>query len=363
MSRTENPHLTQILDSQEDFAPDVDAVYEGITHGIRNRRHPRIGYVATAVVALALIAGSLAVIRLPDLRSEGDTAAGDRSLRTDTFRRTIQVGWMPAELNSAETVDVNDTTELFARTSVANNGLYADLQLMIEIYTVSWQPPASRPEWESITINGRPGWLASAPSITYIDWQVPSGRWARLRLASGFPAGAPGPYTQPRLETDARRVAESVTEGPSRPVRVGMTLTYLPANLIITGVRDSPSGCGSIQVSTGKARIVGTGRGRNADGVEIYFPEFAPRERFGISCGDLAQTLNLFPDLQDSNEVVDGRDVYRATRAKSVVVGGLPGGLAVFVQGPPIDIGRSPAAGGPDRDEIVKVALGVRVTP
>jgi hypothetical protein len=365
MSRTECPDLTRILDSQERFAPDVDIVRERVTVGIhRRRRRRRIGYAATAVAVLVLIGAGLAVIRPPDVRPDDGTAATDgRTLRTDAFRRTIEVGWMPAELTDNQTVAVDDTRELFAVTSVANNGMYADLHLSVQLFTSAWQPPTDRPDWEPTTVNGRPGWLASTSTGTYVDWQMPSGRWATLSLGTGT-AGAPGPFTQPRLQTDALRAAASVVEGPGQPVQVGIALTYLPSGMTITGVRGSTrvGGCGSITVSTGSARVVGTRQGRGTDGVELRYPAFAPREQFEVSCDDLALAVNGLPRLGVTDEVVDGRSVYKAAEFSSVVVAGLDGNLAAVVMGPPIVRGGSPTAAAPGIDEVVKIALGVRLT-
>jgi hypothetical protein len=313
--------LVEALQADERLAPDPSDVLAGVAGGIRRRRQRRLAGYAASAVALAVVAGTLAVT----LPSRTDRAEQPAGTATGEWNRTLRFGWLPDGLATPPLYQASDTEES-ALYPEANNGRY----LLVNLTKVDWRPRLDLPGWRQTQVGGRPARIISRPTRTLITWELPSGRWASLDYGQGRPGSRDA---QPGVETSAERIALGVTEGAPEPVRVAFSVGYLPEGMRVVGVRGaSPEGFGTIDAVSGTQRLVRNEDAATEDGISLEYPVLDNGDSLDISVHPGA--WNPGPGDKRTDDV-RGRPAYLLNRDDGIAVDSPDGYILVSTSGRP----------------------------
>lgn len=326
------------------FAPDAAGVLMGVHAGITRRRRRQRRHRITGAIALVVLAVATSV--LVTTRTRKPPPAEPRP--GNEWPSTLHVGWLPDDVHPLTS---HVSTQAYEELRYGELG--DRVRMTVNVDNIDLSDRIQGSTMHRIEINGRPALEPAAPDgfDAVVIWQLPSGRWASLRIekATDQPAA---------LQATGIRVAESVRE-TRELVRTGFAPTYLPVGERVIGVSmDIPA--------TGRGYVV------CASGPLGLRPESARFE--GIANGlpadlGLSVTIALLTDLPgylSDRRVriadIQGRTAYWRSAPGTVMVSDYHGGwllvsASTSLDGPKsLDAQRNPLP----QAELVKVAEGVR---
>lgn len=232
---TDMRELRRVLDAQAQLAPDGVGMIEAARAGavrLRNRR--KVGYVACAVAAAALLAGvSTAIVGIGGASTEQGPSAARQPLQL-----TLDLA-PDSDYHKQGYGVVGGTQFLVAR---ALNGDAREFGAAVALYEPGTFDSAGLVRGEKITVGGHPAYFVSdflagkgfrppgpgaGPGPENVDvrmpvigWREPSGGWVVVYDVKD--------------KAGLARIAEDVRVGAARPVKTPYRLGYVPADLPAT---------------------------------------------------------------------------------------------------------------------------------
>ena len=208
-------------------------IHTGIARRTRRNRRLRTGLAIAFILIVSLVAGVIA----PQSRERAPAG-----IPVGEWRNTIRPTWLPDGFVAQEfsVTRAKESTEYHAR----------DANLTISIVGADPRAEFGQQAWQPVEINGRSAAERSSPGLTWLIFQLPSGRWVEIQLVSSLPDGT---GTQPRFRQDALHIAESLEETGELRLRTSFAPGYLPADQHIVGLKSNiflPAGFGSIVCAT-----------------------------------------------------------------------------------------------------------------
>ncbi|MER5332968.1 hypothetical protein [Micromonospora sp. NPDC002717] len=348
-----NARLFRALAEGERHTPDTEVVLAevrvGIARSARRRRYATVGLAAVATLGLTgttvLIGGDEGFLSRP-----ADSASpSGRATPVPPQECRLSLGWLPTGLS----------TPIRSCGPAAQSILYpmsGGAYLSVSIDQSGRQGTPTTRGWKPVAVNGRPGRTVTRATRSFVEFPLPSGRWASLEYGVGTPGGP----AAKGLETTARRIAEQLTETPSGPLGAPFAPAYLPAGQRLAMVTHGGGLHFGVAYQDGSGRPHGAAEGITEDGVVTDLPTIDVGTTYRISwSADAANRFPLNPDERVGD--VQGLPTYLTNQGRALVLEGFHGGQLVVSGSSPVPVRVSsppdPAAVTP---ELVRIAQGVR---
>jgi hypothetical protein len=345
--------LFRALAEGERHTPDAEVVLAGVRDGIarsgRRRRYATVGLAAVATLGLTgttvLVGGDEEFLPRP----ADSTSPSARATPVPPQECRLSLGWLPTGLS----------TPIRSCGPAAQSILYpmsGGPYLSVSIDQSGRQGTPTVRGWKPVAVNGRPGRTVTRATRSFVEFPLPSGRWASLEYGVGTPGG---PATK-GLEATARRIAEQVTEAPSGLLSSPFAPTYLPSGQRLATVTDGGGRLSGVAYRDGSGLPSGGREGVTEDGVVTDQPTIDVDATYRITwTADAANRFPLNPDERVGD--VQGLPAYLTNQGRALVLEGFHGGQLVVSGSGPVPARLSPS---PDStvtpSELVRIAEGVR---
>ncbi|KXK62182.1 hypothetical protein AWW66_09670 [Micromonospora rosaria] len=350
-----NDRLTDAFAEGERHTPDPVEVLAGVHAGIRRRRRHR-RYATSGAAGIAVLALTAGIALLPADRGDPLPGSGPPPVVQEVPPQECRLhfDWLPEGLaeRPARTCGPREQIVFYALV----DGPY----LSASIHPPQWRDRSVSTGWTETEVNGGFGQIATLPTRSFVQFVLPSGRWAELEYGHG----RPGDAAQDGLDEIILRIARGVSEQTTETLRTPFALSYLPPgqHLAYVFTRNGATGV-SYQDGSGEItedRIEAT----TEDGLPIDRARTDDGTSYGIGWAPGAGDPHAMP-LTEMTRLPDiqGRPAHLTRHGDTLIIGDFHGGrLSVqMVRQAPLVVPTEPPRPDPAViRELTRIAEGVR---